>query len=145
MSGLNKLFGGRKKPANQRVKRTATRRSSRSSANQPGRSSGLQYLLLRPLRNSLSGEWLGKWNKRGLPFFSFLAALFVIYIGLVYRYESDERGKRDAQRQLLDVSNTHKSLLSEFETQLQRSKLDEEMADIGLVQPASPPQIITAP
>jgi|TARA_B110000211_G_scaffold185300_1_gene210232 hypothetical protein len=102
-----------------------------------------KFNILKPLRDSLSGEWLGTWNKRGhLPFFAFLALLFVAYISLVYRYESNERAKRDATRELLDLSNTHKSLLSEFETQLQRSKLDDEMADVGLVQPASPPQIL---
>ena len=134
-------------PSNKRIDRTQASENASSSRAKKGRKAkqrkGPQLNILKTLRNSLSGEWLATWNKRGhLPFFAFLGVLFVLYISLVYRYESNERAKRDATREMLDLSNTHKSLLSEFETQLQRSKLDDEMADVGIIQPASPPQIL---
>ena len=96
-----------------------------------------------PIRRSLTGEWLGAPDVlRHLPFAAFLGLLFVGYIYLQYRYEYDERAIKEGRKELRNLRHHEQALRGRFESQLQRSRLDEAMADIDLAAPDTPPRIL---
>lgn len=97
----------------------------------------------QPLRKSLTGEWLGGPDIiHHLPFATFLGALFIGYIYLQYRYEYDERAIKEGRIELRDLRHHEQSLRGRFESQLQRSRLDEAVADMNLHAPEQPPVIL---
>ena len=82
-----------------------------------------------PVRQSLTGEWLGGPEvTRHLPFFAFIVALILGYTYLEYQYEYDERAIKEGRKELRDLRHHEQSLRGRFESQLQRSRLDEDMA-----------------
>ena len=93
-----------------------------------------------PIRQSLAGEWLGGPEvTRHLPFFAFIVALILSYTYLEYQYEYDERAIKEGRKELRDLRHHEQSLRGRFESQLQRSRLDEDMANVGLTAPSAPP------
>lgn len=96
-----------------------------------------------PVRHSLTGEWLGGPEViRHLPFAAFLGALFIGYIYLEYRYEYDERAIKEGRKEVRNLRHHEQALRGRFESQLQRSRLDEAMADVNLTAPDSPPVLL---
>ena len=96
-----------------------------------------------PVRSSLNGEWLGGPDViRHLPFAAFLGALFIGYIYLEYRYEYDERAIKEGSKAVRNLRHHEQALRGRFESQLQRSRLDEAMADVDLTAPDSPPVLL---
>ena len=96
-----------------------------------------------PIRRSLSGEWLGQPDAmRHLPFAAFLGVLFIGYTYLQYRYEYDERAIKEGRKELQNLRHHEQALRGRFESQLQRSRLDEAMADVDLSAPSTPPVIL---
>lgn len=96
-----------------------------------------------PIRHSLTGEWLGGPEVlRHLPFAAFLGFLFIGYIYLQYRYEYDERAIKEGRKELRNLRHHEQALRGRFESQLQRSRLDEAMADVNLAAPDTPPLIL---
>jgi hypothetical protein len=93
-----------------------------------------------PVRDSLTGEWLGGPEViRHLPFLGFLVVLILGYTYLEYQYEYDERAIKEGRKELRNLRHHEQSLRGRFESQLQRSRLDEDMADAGLSAPKAPP------
>lgn len=104
---------------------------------------GLLQRAFAPLRRSLTGEWLGAPDViRHLPFAAFLGLLFIGYIFLQYRYEYDERAIKEGRKELRNLRHHEQALRGRFESQLQRSRLDEAMADIDLAAPDTPPTLL---
>ena len=100
---------------------------------------------MAPIRQSLTGEWLGGPEvTRHLPFFAFIVALILGYTYLEYQYEYDERAIKEGRKELRDLRHHEQSLRGRFESQLQRSRLDEDMADVGLTAPSAPPTTLPA-
>lgn len=98
-----------------------------------------------PIRHSLTGEWLGGPEViRHLPFAGFIVLLMLGYTFLEYQYEYDERAIKEGRRELQNLRHHEQSLRGRFESQLQRSRLDEDMADIGLSAPVAPPTTLPA-
>ena len=96
-----------------------------------------------PVRHSLTGEWLGGPEViRHLPFAAFLGVLFIGYIYLEYRYEYDERAIKEGRKEVRNLRHHEQALRGRFESQLQRSRLDEAMADVDLAAPDSPPVLL---
>ena len=96
-----------------------------------------------PVRHSLTGEWLGGPEViRHLPFAAFLGVLFIGYIYLEYRYEYDERAIKEGRKEVRNLRHHEQALRGRFESQLQRSRLDEAMADVDLTAPDSPPVLL---
>ena len=79
---------------------------------------------------------------RHLPFAAFLGFLFIGYIYLQYRYEYDERAIKEGRKELRNLRHHEQALRGRFESQLQRSRLDEAMADVNLAAPDTPPLIL---
>ena len=96
-----------------------------------------------PVRRSLTGEWLGGPEAiRHLPFAAFLGLLFIGYIYLQYQYEYDERAIKEGRKELRNLRHHEQALRGRFESQLQRSRLDEAMADVDLTAPSTPPVLL---
>ena len=96
-----------------------------------------------PVRRSLTGEWLGGPEAiRHLPFAAFLGLLFIGYIYLQYKYEYDERAIKEGRKELRNLRHHEQALRGRFESQLQRSRLDEAMADVDLTAPSTPPVLL---
>lgn len=101
---------------------------------------------IAPIRDSLTGEWLGGPEViRHLPFFGFLVVLMLAYTFLEYQYEYDERAIKEGRKELRNLRHHEQSLRGRFESQLQRSNLDEDMADAGLTAPSAPPVTLPGP
>lgn len=98
-----------------------------------------------PVRHSLTGDWLGGPEViRHLPFIGFIAVLILGYTYLEYQYEYDERAIKEGRKELQNLRHHEQSLRGRFESQLQRSRLDEDMADVGLSAPMAPPTSLPA-
>jgi len=101
---------------------------------------------IAPIRDSLTGEWLGGPEViRHLPFFGFIVVLMLGYTFLEYQYEYDERAIKEGRKELRNLRHHEQSLRGRFESQLQRSNLDEDMADVGLAAPSAPPVTLPGP
>lgn len=99
-----------------------------------------------PIRQSLTGEWLGGPEViRHLPFIGFIVVLLLTYTYLEYQYEYDERAIKEGRQELRNLRNHEQSLRGKFESQLQRSRLDEDMAEVGLSAPKAPPTALPTP
>ena len=115
----------------------------RTPRREPGRVRLAFRKAFAPIRHSLTGEWLGGPEViRHLPFVAFLCALFIGYIYLEYRYEYDERAIKEGRREVRNLRHHEQALRGRFEPQLQRSRLDEAMADADLAAPDSPPVLL---
>lgn len=99
--------------------------------------------IFAPVRSSLTGEWLGGPEViRHLPFVGFIVLLMLGYTYLEYQYEYDERAIKEGRKELRNLRHHEQSLRGRFESELQRSQLDEDMADVGLAAPVAPPTML---
>jgi len=95
------------------------------------------------LRDLLSGEFLIREGALAqAPYLIFVSFLLVLYVSLGYYYEHLERERQTTERRLEELRAEFKTLQAEFETQLQQSQVERNMAAIGLTQPVEPPFLI---
>jgi cell division protein FtsL len=116
-----------------RTKRSAQEREARRSQNSMG----------PVVRDILSGEFLTREGvTRHIPYLIFVSVLFIAYIAMGYQFERLEREKLKTKRQLEELSAEYKTLKAEFETQLQQSNVEQNIADLGLRQTIEPPFLL---
>ena len=97
------------------------------------------------LREVLSGEILAREALvRQVPFLLFASFLTVLYLALGYQTERILREKQRTLEKLEEATAEEKTLRSEFESQLQQSRLARSTAELGLEQPTSPPILLSA-
>ncbi len=114
--------------------------TTRQANRKPSRVGQWMARCFAPVRHSLAGEWLGGPEViRHLPFIGFIVVLMLGYTYLEYQYEYDERAIKEGRKELRNLRHHEQSLRGRFESQLQRSRLDEDMADVGLSAPTAPP------
>ena len=95
------------------------------------------------VRDLLSGEFLTREGvTRHIPYLIFISGLFIAYIAMGYQFENMERAKIQNKRQLQELSAEYKTIKAQFETQLQQSRVEESIANIGLSQPVEPPYLL---
>jgi hypothetical protein len=95
------------------------------------------------IRDLLSGEFLTQEGvTRNIPYLGFVSFLFLIYIGIGYRFERIEREKLNARRKIEELNAEFKTLQADFEIRRHQSRLEADMADRGLMQPKSPPHLL---
>ena len=116
-----------------RKQRTAQEKEARRSKNSIG----------PVVRDILSGEFLTKEGvTRHIPYLIFVSVLFIAYIAMGYQFERLEREKLKTKRQLEELSAEYKTLKAEFETQLQQSTVEQNIAELGLRQTVEPPFLL---
>lgn len=116
-----------------RTKRTPQEREARRSKNSMG----------PVVRDILSGEFLTREGvTRHIPYLIFVSVLFIAYIAMGYQFERLEREKLKTKRQLEELSAEYKTLKAEFETQLQQSTVEQNIAELGLRQTVEPPFLL---
>ena len=94
-------------------------------------------------RDIISGRFLTNEGViEHIPFLLFLCAIFLANIGLGYKFENIEREKSKTERKLKEVNAEYKSLMSELESRLQQSRVEQAIQDLGLEQPLSQPIIL---
>lgn len=125
---------------------TRTRQAGgQSTERQPSRLGRWMGRVFSPVRQSLTGEWLGGPEViRHLPFIGFIVLLMLGYTYLEYQYEYNERAIKEGRKELQNLRHHEQSLRGRFESQLQRSRLDEDMAAVGLTAPTAPPTSLPA-
>ena len=95
------------------------------------------------LREVLSGEVLAREALvRQVPFMLYLCLLTILYLGLGYQAERILREKQHVTEQLEEAVAEEKTLRSDFESQLQQSRLATSTAELGLEQPTTPPTLL---
>lgn len=95
------------------------------------------------IRDLLSGDFLTREGvTRHIPYLLFISVLFIAYIAMGYQFERMERAKIQNKRQLQELSAEYKTIKAQFETQLQQSRVEENIANIGLSQPVEPPYLL---
>ena len=95
------------------------------------------------LREVLSGEVLAREALvRQVPFMLYLCLLTILYLGLGYQAERILREKQRVTEQLEEAVAEEKTLRSDFESQLQQSRLATSTAELGLEQPTTPPTLL---
>ena len=111
------------------------RRAKRRADNQIG---GL-------IREVISGEILAREALvRQVPFLFYGALLTILYLALGYQTERILREKQKTLDKLEEATAEEKTLRSDFESQLQQSRLARSMAELGLEQPTAPPILLPA-
>jgi hypothetical protein len=91
----------------------------------------------------LSGEFLARDGMvKHLPFIAFLAALFILNIGLVYYFENTQRKKVRLQKELNELRSQYNTTLSDLEKSKQQSNVAQAISDMGLYELRTPPEII---
>lgn len=97
----------------------------------------------RTLNALLNGEFLTKDGViKHLPFILFLSGLFVVYISLGYSFEQTEREKVRVKRSLEDAMTEYKSLKSQLESKKQQSSVLDQIDEMDLTEPKTPPEFI---
>ena len=95
------------------------------------------------IRDLLSGEFLTKEGvTRHIPYLLFMSGLFVAYIAMGYQFERVEREKRKTKEQIEELSAEFKTLQADFESRLQQSSVEKNIAALGLVQPIEAPFLL---
>ena len=95
------------------------------------------------IRDLLSGEFLTKEGvTRHIPYLLFISALFVVYIAMGYQFERIEREKMKKKERLEELSAEFKTLQADFESRLQQSSVERNIANLGLNQPVEPPYLL---
>lgn len=95
------------------------------------------------IRDLLSGEFLTQEGvTRNIPYLGFVSLLFLLYIGMGYQFERIEREKLNARRKIEELNAEFKTLQADFEIRRHQSRLEEDMAERGLVQPKTPPRLL---
>ena len=95
------------------------------------------------IRDIISGKFLtGEGVIAHVPFLLFLCGIFLANIGLGYKFENIERNKMKTKRALEEVNAEYKTLMSDLESRLQQSQVEQEIKDLGLEQPLSQPILL---
>ena len=95
------------------------------------------------LRDIISGRFLtGEGVIAHVPFLLFLCGIFLANIGLGYKFENIEREKMKTKRQLEEVNAEYKTLMSDLESRLQQSRVEQAIKDLGLEQPLTQPILL---
>ena len=95
------------------------------------------------IRDLLSGEFLTKEGvTRHIPYLLFISALFVVYIAMGYQFERIEREKMKKKERIEELSAEFKTLQADFESRLQQSSVERNIANLGLIQPVEPPFLL---
>jgi len=95
------------------------------------------------IRDILSGEFLTRDGvTRHIPYLIFVSGLFIAYIAMGYQFERMEREKLRTKRQLEELSAEYKTLKAKFETELQQSTVEHNIAELGLRQNVEPPFLL---
>ena len=95
------------------------------------------------LRDIISGQFLkGDGVIAHIPFLLFLCGIFLANIGLGYKFENIEREKMKTERALEEVNAEYKTLMSDLESRLQQSRVEQAIVDLGLEQPLSQPILL---
>jgi hypothetical protein len=95
------------------------------------------------IRDILSGEFLTREGvTRHIPYLIFVSGLFIAYIAMGYQFERMEREKLRTKRQLEELSAEYKTLKATFETELQQSTVEQNIAELGLRQNVEPPFLL---
>jgi len=95
------------------------------------------------IREVLSGEILAREALvRQVPYLLFTSLLTILYLGLGYQTERILRDKQRTLEKLEEATAEEKTLRSDFESQLQQSRLARSTAELGLEQPTSPPILL---
>ena len=95
------------------------------------------------IRDLLSGEFLTKEGvTRHIPYLLFMSGLFVAYIAMGYQFERVEREKRKTKEQIEELSAEFKTLQADFESRLQQSSVEKNIAALGLIQPVEAPFLL---
>lgn len=129
----NRLRTSEEFRAEQRDKKE--RRAKRRAENQIG---GL-------VREVLSGEILAREALvRQVPFILYGCLLTILYLALGYQTERILRDKQKTLEKLEEATAEEKTLRSDFESQLQQSRLARSTAELGLEQPTAPPILLPA-
>lgn len=97
----------------------------------------------RTLNALLNGEFLTRDGViKHLPFILFLSGLFVVYISMGYSFEQTEREKVRVKRSLEDAMTEYKSLKSQLESKKQQSSVLDQIDEMDLIEPNTPPEFI---
>jgi len=97
----------------------------------------------RVLQKILNGDFLAREGLiNHLPFISFLAALFLAHIALMYYFEQTQVDISRKQQELNEVRSAYNTTMSELERSRQQSSVAESIRDIGLRELRTPPQVI---
>lgn len=95
------------------------------------------------IRDIISGKFLtGEGVVAHVPFLLFLCGIFLANIGLGYKFENIERNKMKAKRTLEEVNAEYKTLMSDLESRLQQSRVEQAIKDLGLEQPLNQPILL---
>ena len=119
--------------AENRAKISAEQKKKRAEKNATG----------KILRDIISGRFLtGDGVIAHIPFLLFLCGIFLANIGLGYKFENIEREKMKTKRALEEVNAEYKTLMSDLESRLQQSRVEQAIVDLGLEQPLSQPILL---
>ena len=119
--------------AENRAKITTEQKKKRAEKNATG----------KILRDIISGRFLtGDGVIAHIPFLLFLCGIFLTNIGLGYKFENIERQKMKTKRALEEVNAEYKTLMSDLESRLQQSRVEQAIVDLGLEQPLSQPILL---
>ena len=95
------------------------------------------------IRDIISGKFLtGEGVIAHVPFLLFLCGIFLANIGLGYKFENIERNKMKTKRALEQVNAEYKTLMSDLESRLQQSRVEQAIKDLGLEQPLNQPILL---
>jgi len=95
------------------------------------------------IRDLLSGEFLTRQGvTQHIPYLIFVSGLFVAYIAMGYQFERIEREKVKTKRHLEELSAAFKTIQADFETRLQQSSVEKNIAALGLEQPTESPFLL---
>jgi len=95
------------------------------------------------IRDIISGKFLtGEGVVAHVPFLLFLCGIFLANIGLGYKFENIERNKMKTKRTLEEVNAEYKTLMSDLESRLQQSRVEQAIKDLGLEQPLNQPILL---
>lgn len=59
-----------------------------------------------------------------------------------YQFERIEREKMKKKERIEELSAEFKTLQADFESRLQQSSVERNIADLGLIQPVEPPYLL---
>ena len=95
------------------------------------------------IRDLLSGEFLTRQGvTQHIPYLIFVSGLFVAYIAMGYQFERIEREKVKTKQHLEELSAAFKTIQADFETRLQQSSVEKNIAALGLEQPTESPFLL---
>lgn len=94
-------------------------------------------------QNVVSGEFLSKEGVlKNLPFLLFVAFLMVVYIGYGYYVDNTVREIAAEEREGDKLYSDLQSLMELYDRESLRSKVAQEVSDVGLFESKDPPRVV---